>query len=267
MKAVFLQKLTFSMLLLSGVACNALFAQDSKDLKPDNKPKKSRIHIQVTEDENGKVKKIEKDYEVGAMTSEEKDKFVEKVLDSLNVDKHKKQTISITVDDGDEDVMVAKKRKKVIVDHRDEREPLAFHWNNDMSYNFDSEKFKNYFHTFEREIGPKAKLFMRDMEDFGKGMGNIWEKEVVKPASVRTLSVYANNPDNGVLNLRFQVPVKGDVRISVTDTKGKEVGNKEIKDFEGEFVGQIELKKNTKGTLFVTVVQNEDGAVKRVVIP
>ncbi len=69
------------------------------------------------------------------------------------------------------------------------------------------------------------------------------------------------------MNLRFYVPQKGDVLVTISDTKGKEVGKKEIKDFSGEFVGQIDIKKNTKGTLFVTVTQNEDGAVKRVVIP
>jgi hypothetical protein len=44
------------------------------------------------------------------------------------------------------------------------------------------------------------------------------------------------------------------------------VGHQVVKDFEGEFMGQVDLKKNTKGTLFVTVTQNEDGTVKRVVV-
>ncbi|WP_229238528.1 T9SS C-terminal target domain-containing protein [Dyadobacter sp. Leaf189] len=266
MKAVFMQKLTLAMLVISALAANNLYAQSDDDRKQEEKGRKSRIHIQVTEDENGKMKKIEKDYEVGAMTREEKDRFVEKVLDSLNVDNKKKQTISITMDDG-ADNTITKKRRKTIIDYRDDREPLAFNWDNNFSYDFDSEKFRNNFRNLEREIGPKAKVFMRDMEDFGKSMGSVWEKGSAKPASVRALQVYGNNPDNGTINLRFDVPVKGDVKVTVTDTRGKEVGSKEIKDFEGEFVGQVELKKNTKGTLFVTVVQNEDGAVKRIVIP
>ncbi|MCE7062486.1 T9SS type A sorting domain-containing protein [Dyadobacter sp. CY343] len=269
MKAIFLSKLTFSLLLISAVTVGTASAQSDKTTKSEKKERKSQIHIRVTEEEDGKTKDIEKSYEVGAMTSEERDKFVEKVLDSLGVDKKKKQTISITMDDGDTDVLIAKKRRKAIIDHRDDREPLAFHWDNDFSYdfNFDTEKLRNNMRSFEREMRPKAKVFMRDMEDFGKNLGEVWEKEVMKPASVRSLNVYANNPDNGMLNLRFSVPEKGDVNITVTDTKGKEVGSKSIKDFEGEFVGQIELKKNTKGTLFVTVVQNEDGTVKRIVVP
>jgi hypothetical protein len=267
MKPVFFQKLAWSFFLLA-VPCLIPFAeaQSDKQSKSADKDGKASIRIKVTEDENGKVKNIEKSYQVGAMSDEEREQFVQKVLDSLGVDKKKKQTISISVDDGDHDV-IARKRRKVIVDHRDDREPLAFHWDNNFSYDFDTEKFKGHMRDFEREFKPRAKVFMKDMEGLGERMGDFWDREVSKPANVRAMTAYPNNPDNGILNLRFSVPEKGNVKITVTDTKGKEVGSKEIQDFEGEFVGQIELKKNTKGTLFVTVVQNEDGAVKRIVIP
>ncbi|MCE6990595.1 T9SS type A sorting domain-containing protein [Dyadobacter sp. CY323] len=269
MKAVFLQKLMLP-LSLSAVlfVSNQASAQADKKTKPGDKSE-SVIRIQITEDEGGKTTNKERSYRVGAMSDDERDKFVEKVLDSLGVDKKKKQSISITVDDGDTDMIAAKKRRKVIIDHRDDREPLAYHWKNDHSFDFewDSDKFRSNLREFERDIRPKTKMLLKDMEHLGTQMGDIWEKDFVKPANVRALSAYSNNPDNGMLNLRFSVPEKGDVTVTVTDTKGKEVGKKEIKDFEGEFVGQIELKKSTKGTLFVTVVQNEDGTVKRVVIP
>jgi hypothetical protein len=269
MKALdFYKPALFAMLLSASVIPNSATAQSDKKPKSDGKEQKTSIRIKVLEDEDGKTKNIEKSYEVGAMSDQERDKFVEKVLDSLGVDKKKKQTISITVDDGDQDV-IARKRRKVIIDHRDDNDALAYHWKNDISgdWDFNTEKFRRNMKDFEREFKPKAKVFMHDMENFGDRMGEIWDKEVMKPANVRSLNVYSNNPDNGMLNLRFAVPEKGDVTITVTDIKGKEVGKKEIKDFEGEFVGQIELKKNTKGTLFVTVVQNEDGTVKRVVVP
>jgi hypothetical protein len=139
----------------------------------------------------------------------------------------------------------------------------------DLSFNFD--ELRNQTRNLGREIQPKARTLMRDMEDlgsrFGNSVGSIWTNESAKASTVRELSVYPNNPDNGVMNLRFHVQQKGDVSITVLDVRGKEVGKKEIKDFSGEFVGQIDIKKNTKGTLFVTVTQNEDGAVKRVIIP
>lgn len=279
MKTVFIQKLTWSLLLVAASALLSVAqAQSDKKPKTDDADKKTSIRIKVTEDDNGKVREIEKSYQVGALSDDERQKFVDKVLDSLNVDKKRKQTISITVDDGNDGVIASKKRKKVIVDHRDPREPMVFHWDGDFKYDldWDSEKFnenmKSIQKNFDKNFHPKAKIMMREMEDFGKNFGKsfdyAWDNhENGKAASIRSLNAYTNNPADDVLNLRFSVPQKGNVTVTVTDTKGKEVGKKEIHEFEGEYVGQIELKKNTKGTLFVTVVQNEDGAVKRVVIP
>ncbi|MCF2489775.1 hypothetical protein L0659_16450 [Dyadobacter sp. CY347] len=41
----------------------------------------------------------------------------------------------------------------------------------------------------------------------------------MKPASVRSLAAYTNNPDNDVLNLKFEFPQKGDVSVIVTDRR------------------------------------------------
>jgi hypothetical protein len=279
MKTVSIQKLTWSLLLVAASALLSVAqAQSDKKSKNDDSDKKTSIRIRVSEDDNGKVRDIEKSYQVGALSDDERQKFIDKVLDSLKVDKKRKQTISITVDDGNDGVIASKKRKKVIVDHRDPSEPMAFHWDGDFKYDleWDSEKFsenmKSIQKNIDRNFHPKAKIMMREMEDFGKNFGKsfdyAWDNhENVKSASIRSLNAYTNNPADDVLNLRFGVPQKGNVTVTVTDTKGKEVGKKEIHEFEGEYVGQVELKKNTKGTLFVTVVQNEDGAVKRVVIP
>ncbi|RYF48784.1 MAG: T9SS type A sorting domain-containing protein, partial [Cytophagaceae bacterium] len=87
-----------------------------------------------------------------------------------------------------------------------------------------------------------------------------------KPSSVRGLDVFPNNPDKEQLNIRFTAPAKGNVLIVVTNPKGKEVARREISDFSGEYVGQISLGRKAEGTYFVTVTQNEDGAVKRVVV-
>ncbi|WP_229207861.1 T9SS type A sorting domain-containing protein [Dyadobacter beijingensis] len=279
MKTVSIPKIAWAILLIAAPAMLSI-AQAQSDKKPekDGDGKKTSIRIRVSEDDNGKVRDIEKSYQVGAMTDSDRQKFIDKVLDSLNVDKKSKQTISITVDDGADDVIAAKKRKKIVIDHRDPREPMAFHWDGDFKYDLDwdsekmTENMKKIQKNFNQNFQPKARMMLRDMEDFSKDLSRNFEyawdnSNNAKAASIRSLNAYTNNPADDVLNLRFSVPEKGNVTVTVTDTKGKEVGKKEIHEFEGEYVGQIELKKNTKGTLFVTVVQNEDGAVKRVVIP
>lgn len=272
MRHIFSKSTAFSFLIVFALcSTTALHAQSADQNKSRaGKDKKTTIRVRVSEDVDGKVKDVEKEYHVKSMSEGEKKEFVDKVLDSLGSDSKSGKTISVTVDEGDgEDQNIVKKRRKVIVDGPEDRDAFAFHWNDDWAnrFEFDSEKFRSQIKNFEKEFKPKARVMIRDMEKFGDQMGDFWNKEITKPATVREISVYPNNPDNGTLNLRFRVPEKGEVSITITDTKGKEVGKKEIKDFSGDFVGQVELKKNTKGTVFVTVVQNEDGAVKRVVIP
>jgi hypothetical protein len=84
--------------------------------------------------------------------------------------------------------------------------------------------------------------------------------------TVRGLNVYPNNPKTDVLNIRFNSHEKGDVSIKVMDLKGNVIAKDEIKDFTGEYVGQINIGKQ-KGVVFVMVTQGEDGTVKRVTLP
>jgi len=228
--------------------------------------KKTSIRIKVTEDKDGKSKTIEKNYELPEMSKTDREVFVDKALDSIKPDSRAKSQVTIRVDDGKGNTSEQRRHSKN-KNKSDDGDVFAYNFNHD--FNFDELREKT--RTFEREFTPKAKTMIRDMENFGnrfgERVGDFWNGEAAKAPTVRELSAYPNNPDNGTLNLRFFVPQKGDVNIIVSDTKGKEVGRKEIKDFSGEFVGQIDIKKNAKGTLFVTVTQNEDGAVKRIVIP
>lgn len=262
MKQLISHRFVFALLLISGFA----FGQQSYAQAVD-KDKKTMIRIKITEKKDGKIKNIEKKYEVATMPEEEQKKFIDKAIDSLNIPKENQQNLTITIDDGEESFERTKKSRHTPGDRFDDHEAMAFNWADDFADHLDSEKFRSHMRNFEREFRPKARIVMKDMEHLGNRMGDFWSGEIAKPSTVRGLNVYANNPDNGILNLRFQAPQKGDVSISITDTRGKEVGKKEIKDFCGDFLGQVEIKKNTKGTLFVTVVQHEDGATRRVVIP
>jgi Secretion system C-terminal sorting domain len=122
---------------------------------------------------------------------------------------------------------------------------------------------------FRNEFGPKMERFGRDMEqNFRKfGDGNNFKFEGGNSSkTVKSLNAYPNMPNNKKLNVEFSTPEKGNVTITVTDLNGKEIGKEKLADFTGEYLGQIELKGNPKGTIFVTVVQGEDGTVKRVVL-
>ena len=83
-------------------------------------------------------------------------------------------------------------------------------------------------------------------------------------STIKALHIQENQPFNGKFNVHFNAPEKGTVSISVTDIQGKELATEQIKDFQGEYLGQIDIKKSTKGVYFVRVVQGNDGAVRRV---
>jgi hypothetical protein len=50
----------------------------------------------------------------------------------------------------------------------------------------------------------------------------------------------------------------------VTDVNGKEIATETVKDFQGDYLGQIDLKKAGAGVYFLRVTQGNDGAVRRV---
>ena len=82
--------------------------------------------------------------------------------------------------------------------------------------------------------------------------------------TIQGLHITPNKPFNGKLNIKFNAPEKGTVSISILDVNGKELANEQIKDSQGDYLGQIEMKKAVAGVYFVRVTQGTDGAVRRV---
>ncbi len=262
MKNTFFCALLFSVTLGIGLGFHSEARAQSADEK-----KKTTIRVKVVERKDGKTQIVERNYQIDPLSDADQKVFVDKVLDSLGVDGSGQKQISIIVDgdDGNDE------RRRIEIRERPDwdrnRGPQVWGWgDNGREFRFDTDELEGSLRKLEREMKPRVEVFRRDMERMGDRMGEVWTNDIMQAGSVRGLNAYANNPDNGTLNLRFSVPEKGDVTIMVTDTGGREVGKKVIKDFSGEFVGQVDLKKNAKGTLFVTVVQNDDGAVRRVVI-
>ena len=280
MKQTFLRTALFSLALTAalGTAANA------QSEREDNEQKTS-ISVEVIGKADGKTQVARRSYRVEPMSESAQKEFIDKVLDSLDVDGMSQKRVSITVDEGGDRPAG---RSRVEIRRRNGDEPLIWSWrdgdngdNRDWGgrhdFHFDTRELESSARRMQKELEPKLKelqmnmeprlrILQKKMEGMGDRFGDAWGGAFDNSGTVRSLNAYANNPDNGVLNLRFSVPEKGDVHITVTDTDGKEVGKKTIKDFSGEFVGQIELKKNTKGVLFVRVVQNDDGTVRRVVI-
>jgi hypothetical protein len=272
-KTVFAWHRFVPVLLLTGGLSGLATAQ--KPESPAPKSKGHEVNVRITERNGDEVKEIERTYRIDGMTDPQRDKMVMKLVDSLKAARkgsNAKRQMTIIVEDNDGDRIVTRERvspnrqrvpNDVYVQRGRTPRPGSDPWSNQTwQYEFrrGSDSLADRLNRLKLQI-PKDwdRQLARPFEDWARNVN-------VKPSSIRGLDAYPNNPDQDQLNIRFTAPAKGDVTIIVTNPKGKEVARRDIKDFSGEFVGQISLGKKPQGTYFVTVTQNEDGALKRIVV-
>ena len=268
-KTVFTRSRFTSALVLALAVGSATLAQKTPSPKSDSR----EVNIRVIERNGDDVREIERTYHTDGMSSADRDKLVTKLVDSLKATRkdNSNHQMTIIVEDNKGDQVITRQRtpptiKRLPGDAYTQRNRLpnnGFFWNDrNWQYEFrrgaDSmaDQLRRFKFEFPRDFD---RQFARPFEDWSRNVGG-------KASTIRGLEAFPNNPDRDQLNVRFTAPTKGDVTIMVTNTKGKEVAKREIKDFSGEFVGQIDLGKKAQGTYFITVTQNEDGATKRIVV-
>ncbi len=273
MRATLNKHLKVSVLSLLAIVPFLSFSQGKKD----------KIRIRIEQEINGKTKVDEKIIDASAMSDGQKEDMIQKFQDSVMAqNKGKVQGMKIEVEN-ESDVRKGEKRVE-----------RNYNYNND---NGDEEiviKKKPHVKIYRRNGNGKDGMEIFDGEEFSRELNGNMEslrdnlKEMGKDLkfeyrtipdgfffndnggssakTVRGVEVFSNNPKTEILNVRFNAPQKGDVSIKVMDVKGNVVAKEEIKDFSGEYVGQINIGKQ-KGTIFVMITQGEDGTVKRVVLP
>ncbi|MFN8345654.1 MAG: T9SS type A sorting domain-containing protein [Spirosomataceae bacterium] len=274
-----------------GVAATAV-SQDNKNENKNADKDKVTVRIRMSEEKDGKTETFERTYTYNNLSETEREAKIKGLVDSLRSTNKEaaNRRLSISIEegeghhsnnfhsDGDRIVITPRDGKdRVRIYRYDPKERRTERWDNDRNFHFDFDEdaFADRMKRIEKRIEPQMRKLERNMEDWSRDFEpkfrDFWHSDINiggsgKPASVRGLEVFPNNPDKDELNIRFYAPNKGDVTITVTDTKGKQVAKKEIKDFSGDYVGQLELGKGAKGTYFISVVQNEDGTVKRIVV-
>jgi len=274
--------ITTALLLTLGMSA---MAQKSISQNIEDKDGKMTIHIESSE--KGKKEVFDKSFNVQGMSDMEKEKLISRVTDSLwsvssdgdrkqfkiKIDRNEDRRINLN-DNSDQQFsqnppqVKSKKKIQIYKDGKRMEKDLENDGEDDVTIFFKDfgddmkQKFKDFDHKeMFSSIEPKLKNFNKnfniDMKDFDF---------MNESKTVKALKIYPNKPFDNKLNLKFNAPEKGDVNVIVTDINGKEVGSQKIKDFQGDFMGQVDLKKNVKGIVFVTVTQGEDGTAKRVVI-
>lgn len=267
--------------LLAGIP--ALKAQD-----PLLKKEKSRITVQIVEENGGDRIVEERSYDTGELSPQQQRAHLDSLLGALDIEgKGKNRRITITMEEGDilkpGPYETAKKISSIGHERAYARNVLPrhpdFRWAEldrlgrqlDTTFSKNAAKIELKMNKMMADIESRPAGFSFDLADRiekTKAFTLGWENGFPNSSkTVRSVSINPNRPFDGYLNLRFAVREKGDVLITVTDTKGKEQGRKELKDFEGEFAGQIKLKDAAAGVLFVNIVQNDDGVSQRVALP
>ncbi|MFC5412815.1 T9SS type A sorting domain-containing protein [Larkinella bovis] len=273
-------RLTLAAVLLSGWWATAQ-AQSNKKTDTDQ----NRVSVKIIERTNGDVRETERTYRLKGMKDDEREALVNRLVDSIRTKRgNNKGQITIVIDDGNDSNLnfhyrqnrnpdrVAerlRRRNNDITARRPNRPtgPNEFRFYRDgelmKRFNFDSDSLANRLKRLEFSW---PENFSQRMEDSFRNWS--WSlDEGAKASTIRNLQVYPNNPETNQLNVRFTAPAKGDIHIRVTNPDGKEIAKKDVKDFSGSYAGQIDIDKKAKGVYFVNVTQNDDGAVKRIVIP
>ncbi len=264
---ILLQRFVLALFIAGGISGIAT-AQ-----KAGSSPKKDEVNVRIIERNGDEVREIERTYRVDGLTDPERDRLVMKLVDSLKTTrkgKEGKRHMTIIVDDTDSGHVA--RRERLTPRHR--RLPDDFYVYRGRIPRINDRDLQTWRYEFRRGTDSLAdqlnrfrmqlprdldRQLVRPFEDWSRNFNS-------KPSTIRGLDAYPNNPDRAQLNVRFTAPAKGDVSIVVTNPKGKEVAKRELNDFSGEFVGQIDLGKSAQGAYFITVTQNEDGAVKRIVL-
>ncbi|AUD06354.1 T9SS type A sorting domain-containing protein [Spirosoma pollinicola] len=273
-KTVFAGYQFASTLLLVAAFSGAAVAQ--KQTSPTPKADKGEVNVRIIERNGDDVREIERTYHMDGMNDPQRDQMVMKLVDSLKAARKDggKRQMTIIIDDNNGDRTVKRERitpnkRRAPADAYAQRNKLP-RGNNDQDF-WNNQSWRYEFRRGADSLTDQLnrlkfqvprdfdRQLVRPFEDWARNFNG-------KASTIRGLDAYPNNPDRDQLNVRFTAPTKGDVSIVVTNTKGKEVAKRDIKDFSGEFVGQIDLGKKAQGTYFITVTQNEDGAVKRIVV-
>jgi hypothetical protein len=238
----------------------------------------STVKIRIEKIVDGKKQIIEKEIYAAGMSDEQRDILIEQIQDSLIGDVNAQKKMKIVIEDDRE-----------VFEGEQEESDFEFHSDGDRQwkhYDSDDDKEVRIIKKHRKGGNDWADDFEWEMERLGENMKILgeeipqqiqrhlprvyaWTDNVlaeVGSSPIRSLDVFPNQPDSDVINVKFYAPEEGDINITVLDTKGQTVAKKETKAFQGEYVGQINLKKGVKGTHFVIVSQGEDGLSRKVIL-
>ena len=110
-----------------------------------------------------------------------------------------------------------------------------------------------------------------EVQDMPKKEAKEMKKELgikmpfVQNLSIEQLKIFPN-PNQGIFNLQFTLPKKGDTSIRVMTSNGKLLFANDLSDFEGDYSQRIDLSNNPAGIYYVMIKQGKFSISKKVII-
>lgn len=206
--------------------------------------------IRIEKNVDGKVEVIER--EIDIKDGDSNVMILDGQLDNMDIDTNgKKNRLKVIIKGGEDDDFDWSEDESI-----GDRSPSKYR-------NFPKGKMQEFNFEMDRLSDHLAQIPYRfrkfDAEVFDNRIQRVMESNVI-----RSVDVFTNKPESNVLNIRFYAPKSGDVNITVIDLQGNVKAKESVKDFEGEYVGQIKINKGAKGTFFVIVSQGEDGVSRKI---
>ncbi|MFT7273386.1 MAG: hypothetical protein ACI9V1_002923 [Spirosomataceae bacterium] len=256
---------------------------------------KNKIKVRVEKEINGKKTVQERTIDTSNMSEDEQQSVLDSVQTALMGDNFGRSRVKITIEDSNESIGEEKENR---FEWRNDDDESRITYDDDGDFNQDMRVYRfksNKPHVIIKKRGSNNRNFDWDSEewenDFERGMSNLNNRlrylgdEIPRriengtplyrldnqllggnSAPIKSIDVYPNRPDSHIINVRFYAPNEGNVSIKVLNIEGKVVAQESAPNFKGEYVGQIELKKNSKGTYFVIISQGDDGLSKRITL-
>lgn len=269
----------------------SLFAQTKKQSKSET-DKDGTIRIRIEKEENGKKKVIERTYRESDLNKSKDSSLTLFSTDSLDLSDI---DILTELDMLDEEGLywpIPHFRESSRQDHRELSKQLRVHADRLTEHPLapippDIDVYMRQFpevalHPFSlKEMPLRLRNYPMEFDeenyDINEQKTENGRKFIITPkpkervemldraASVKALRIKPGT-ECGLFGIQFYLAQKGDVRIVVTNTEGKEVFKDKTKNVEGDFTKSVDLRKRPKGVYFMTITQNNDGVVRRLVI-
>ena len=145
-------------------------------------------------------------------------------------------------------------------------EDMDFNFDNDIDINWENGSFtmksaepRANISEMEVEMHDLTSDEMERLRDNGVNTAN------VNNLTIKQLNVFPN-PSNGLFNLQFDMPDRGDTKVLIYNNAGRQIYSYELSSFSGRFEDVVDISQNGAGSYYLAITQNGKTMTKKIVL-